>query len=88
MSLTRKAILLSSATVVLLFLGLAFAHQYEHHDHGTNCAVCHWVSNLGFILPVVSLFILFLQKTNFALSDFHLTPQLSSPANSSRSPPF
>jgi len=88
MSLAQRLLFLGLSAILLLFFGLAFVHQYDHHDHGTNCAVCQWLSNLVFILPAVFLFSLFLRKTSFTFSNCYLTPQLSSSFNSSRSPPF
>ncbi|OGC91472.1 MAG: hypothetical protein A2142_04415 [candidate division Zixibacteria bacterium RBG_16_48_11] len=88
MSLTKKLILLAVSATVLLFLALAFAHQYEHHDHGNSCAVCQWVSRLALILPQILIAFLFCRRPFHYSIGNYLLPQLLTHSSSSRSPPF
>ncbi|OGC94377.1 MAG: hypothetical protein A2142_05340 [candidate division Zixibacteria bacterium RBG_16_48_11] len=88
MSQAKKFLLFSVAVAVLVFFALAFAHQYEHSNHDSSCAICHWLSNLAIILPAVFLTLVCLQNNRLNLSDYPLTPELSSPTHFSRSPPF
>ncbi|OGC76732.1 MAG: hypothetical protein A2Z27_03010 [candidate division Zixibacteria bacterium RBG_16_50_21] len=88
MSLTRRLIFLVASAVVLLFLALAFVHQYGHHDHSNNCAVCQWVSSLAFFLPQILIAFLFCRRPFHYSFRYFLLPQLSTHSSSSRSPPF
>lgn len=88
MSQAKKFLLLGIAGAVLVFFALAFAHQDNHSNHDSSCTICHWVSNLAFILPTVFLTLVCLQKNRVNLPDYLLTPELSSPTHFSRSPPF